>query len=643
MQPTLAALVALALLGSVPGALLYRAIRPTGSTVECAAIAPTLSFAFVFLFGEAATALSAPFAPGPFLGLVALAAVVATIRWWRGRASVRRSPPAAISPAGVSRPAALLLLGGIALGAGSWLLGIHGFASTPPYTDSVNHGLMAAQVASRESLDPRKILTSDAAGAAGAPGETAYYPLALHGEVALAHRLFGIGIADGLLAATFLFSAVVLPLGLWMAVRRLVPDNPLLAGLTALLGATTGFFPLLPLSFGGLPLVIGLAMVPAVAVVAGRYLTGDGPPADGAVGALGAVGILATHTSEIPLLAMFLAPAVIEAVWRRRATIRAVARRVAAFGLTCAVLTAPTLRLIAGGTAERSGIDEGRVASFRHALSNFRAIVGGGGADIVLLLAAVGVAVCVRRRRHLALLTTTAGVLGLYLIATGVQGPLRAVTVPWYQHPGRVALNLVLIIPFFAALAVAETLPALWARRAEAGNALVPVVGLTVALALAGFATAAGDLRVLFRERAVVGPDAQAAFSYLKTHVTAGQRVLNDGNTDGAMWMYAFDGVDPLLGLQPANPGPSWNDRLWLVTHLTDLGRDPQVRAGLDRYAVRYVYWDDRTFKDNPHHLDGRALLGTPGLCQVFRQGSVHLLEVTDQPACPAGPLFTAG
>jgi len=634
MQPGPAALLALAVLGTVPGALLYRAIRPDGSNLECAAVAPTLSFAFVFLFGEAATVLAVPFSPGPFLAVVAVVAGLAGGRWWHARPSRPGRTP---DRAPLSRPAALLLLGGIALGSGSWLLGIHGFASTPPYTDSVNHGLMAAQVAERESLDPRKILTSDAAGTNSTPGETAYYPLALHGEVALAHRIFGIGIADGLLAATFLFSAVVLPLGLWVAVRRLVPDQPVLAGLTALLGATTGFFPLLPMSFGGLPLVIGLAMVPGVALVAGRFLTGDGPAADGAVGALGAVGILATHTSEIPLLAMFLAPAVVEALWRRRTTLRAAAGRAAAFGAGCAVLTAPTLSLIAGGTAERSGIDEGRVASFRHAFANFRSIVGGGGADVVLLLAAIGVVVCLRQRRHLALLVTTAGVLGLYLIATGVQGPLRALTVPWYQHPGRVALNLVLILPFLAAVAVTETLPALWERRTPGGNALVPAVGLAVALALAGFGTATSDLRVLFRERAVVGPDAEAAFTYLKAHTTAGQRVLNDGNTDGAMWMYAFDGVAPLLGLQPANPGPSWKDRLWLVSHLTDLGQDPRVAAGLARYDVRYVYWDDRVFTDNPHHVDGKALMATPGLCEVFRQGSVHLLEVSGPAACPAG------
>src|SRR5437660_110238 len=70
-------------LGFVPAALLDRAMRPTGSTLECVALAPTLSFAFVFLFGELATITGVPFAPAPFLVVVSAAAALAG---WRRRA-----------------------------------------------------------------------------------------------------------------------------------------------------------------------------------------------------------------------------------------------------------------------------------------------------------------------------------------------------------------------------------------------------------------------------------------------------------------------------------------------------------------------------------------------------------------------------
>jgi hypothetical protein len=418
----------------------------------------------------------------------------------------------------------------------------------------------------------------------------------------------------------------------------LVPDNPVLGGLAALFGATIGFVPVLPLSFGGLPLTIGLAMLPAVAVVAGRYLAEKGAlPVDAAIAGFGAVGILATHSSEIPLLALFLAPVVVEALLRRRLRPVTLLRRAAVFGGWCVLLAAPTLPLLAGGTAERSGIDEGRTASLGTALGALRSVVGQGAADIVALLALVGVVLCLWRRRHLPVVATTAAVLGLYAIASGVRGPLRAFTVPWYQHPGRIALNLVLLIPFFAALTLMELGPGLWARirQQERGPALLPVLTLAGALGLGGLAVAAGNMRTLFRERVVVGAEAKAAFAYLSTVVHPGERVLNDANTDGSMWMYPFEGVVPLLGLHPATATPSWRERIWLLENLPSLPHDPRVGEYLRKYRVRFVYFDDRTFTDNPHHVDGEAVRTTPGLCLRFSQGTVRVYEIVGPSDCP--------
>lgn len=632
MDPAPSALLGLAVLGFVPGALLYQAIRPTGSRFECVAIAPTLSFAFVFLFGEVATLTGVPFAPVPFLVVVSATAAVAG---WRRRA---RKVEFAQTPSWstTSHPAAALLAGGIILSAFSWLLGIHGVGSTPPHTDSVNHGVMAAQVANRESLDPGRVLNSDVLGRSSRSGETAYYPLALHGQVALAKRLFGISFADGLLASTLLFSVFVLPIGLYFAVRTLVPANPILAGLTALLGATNGFFPLLPLSFGGLPLVIGMAMVPAVAVVAGRYLTDRGTFTDATVGVLGALGILATHTSEIPLLAVLLGGTAFDALLRRRQSITVLVRRIAVFGGICALLAAPTLPLIAGGTNERSGIGEGRVGSIVHALTELRSIVGEGTAAVLGLLALIGAMVCVKHRRHLAMIASLGGVLTLYFIASCLNGTVRALTVPWYQHPGRIALNLVLLIPFFAAVALVELGPALWRGHnpGRLADRVAPGVAVALVLAVAGSAFTGTSLRTLFKGSVIVGADARVAFAYLRSKVTPGERVFNDANTDGAMWMYPFDGVVPVMGLQPARPGQSWRERLWLMENLPALGRDPRVDEYLHKYNVRFVYWDDKTFLDEPHHLDGEALRNTPRLCERLHRGSVRVFEVVALPGC---------
>ncbi|MDQ1493110.1 MAG: D-galactosaminyltransferase [Actinomycetota bacterium] len=629
MTPSPAALLALAVLGFVPGALLYRAIRPAGSRLECVALAPVLSLAFVFLFGEFSTLTGVPFAPAPYLVALGLLAVVAG---WR-RSRLRRP----LDPSAIPRTAALLLAGGIALSAMSWVLGIHGLGTTPPYTDSVNHGLMAAQVADRESLDPGRVLGSDASDSAAETHETAYYPLAIHGNVALANGLFGIGFADGLLAVTFLFAVVVLPTGLFLATRALIPGSNTTAGFAALLGATTGFFPLLPMSFGGLPLVVGLAMVPAVAVTLAAYFSGRDTIGAAAIGVLGAVGILGTHTSELPLLAIFVACMALESLLRGRQSVTDLLRRATVAGALFLLLVAPSLQSVVGGTTERSGINEGRPASVVEALADLRGIVGQGGGDLLLVAATVGIAISIRRRRHAAMLGALGCNLALFLIASCVQGPLRALTVPWYQHPGRIALNLALVIPFFAAVALVDLAPAVARRleRARPVDDLIPALAVGLAMAVAGFAVGTSGLRTLFHDRVVVGQDAKAAFTFLKAHVPRGERVLNDANTDGSMWMYAFDGVVPLVGLRPARHTQSWTERVWLLEHVTALGQDPRVEEYLRKYNVRFVYFDDRTFSQNPHHVDGQALRNTAGLCERFRRGTVHVYEIVGQAGCP--------
>lgn len=631
MESTLLALLATAVVGFVPGALLYRVVRPAGTRLECAALAPTISYAVIFLFGEVADLVGLPFAPGPFLVLIGLTAVVAVGR----RAKRRRTGGFAVESSGIPKPAAILLLAAIVLGALVWILGSRGLATTPPYTDSVNHGVMVAQVVRLESLDPGLLLSSDLLSRP--TGETAFYPLALHGHVALVHRLFGVSIADGLYASTLLFSAVIFPIGLFFAARTLRPRGDLVPGLAALLGSVIGFVPILPMSFGGLPLVIGLAMVPGVATLCGRYLLQGTDRGDALVGVLGLVGVLATHTSEIPLLAILLGCSAVESWVRKDVSLGTLVRRGAVLGSLCLLLVAPILPSLVGGTSERSGIDERAAVPIGRAVANLRdLVVLQPGFEVFALLAAVGVVLCIKRRRHLGVVGGGGVILLLYFIAACHDGPLSALTVPWYQHPGRVALNFAVLVPFFAALALHDLGPVL--RRVIADDGAKPRARPAVLVA-ALFAVLAvmlnsNALRTLLQDRVLVGSDAREAFAYLRTQVEPGERILNDGNTDGAMWMYAYEGLVPVMGLHPARPGPSWEERVWLLENLPRLGEDPRVDEALEKYNARFVYFDLRTFPENPHHIDGKALEDTPRVCERLRRGTVRVLEIVSEPGC---------
>lgn len=639
MDPAPGALLVMALVLFVPGGLLYLALKPRGSLLEAAALAPALSLAFVFLMGEACMVAGLPFDPLRLavpLGVIGAAAAYRL----RGRAAVE----AERVDSGVrttSRQAGALLVLGMLLSGLTWLVGLQGQATTPPNRDSANHGVMVTQVASLETMDPSRVLSSELLGGAQeGSGGTSFYPLALHGEVALAHRLAGVGIAAGLLAAAFLFGAIVLPIGVFLLTRALVPRSPVVAGLAALLVAGTGCLPLAPMYFGGMTLIAGMAMVPVATVVATRYLINGGDWAAGLTVALVAVGIAATHTSEAPLLAIFCGALLVEEILRGggRALAVAAAQRIAGLGFACVVLMLPSLGAFAGGTAERSGFDESPIVSLPSALRGFIDVVSfPSSLDLVVLLALAGLGLCVYQRRQLAMAFSLVLAAILYVVSATLEGPIQILTLPWYHHPARLAFNAALLVPVFGAIALSAAgtrLARLTRKGHEAGLSVLLPSLVAFFIGVIGMVNHASAFRIMFDRHVLVDSDAIAAFSYLGGELETGEQVLNDSNNDGGLWMYAFEGVPPLLGLEPARPSPSWRERSWLLAHLPDLATDPKVAALLGKHNVRFVYLNDRHFDRHPHVLTVEATRATARVCERVNRGTAHVFEVVPEGDC---------
>lgn len=642
VDPAPGALLTVPLITFLPGTLAYLALRPRGRWLECLALAPSLSLAVVFLLGEVTTGTGLSFTPIGFFITVGLLAAAAAQARHRTRSASRAGEPKVAEADTASRYAIGLLATSMLLSTVTWLGGIQGVATTPPNRDSANHGAMAARIARIETMDTDHVLTSDSpTSAQGAAEEAAFYPLGLHGGVALANRVAGVTIADGLLTAMAMFASVVLPLGLFLLVRTLVPENPRLAGLTVLLLAGVSFFPLGPVSFGGIALIAGVAIVPAASVVTAQYLIGGGW-ADGALAALAAVGIFATHTSEIPLLALVSGSLLLDAALRRRGRrlIVVAAGRALALGVGCTVLLLPVLGSVAGGAAERTDLEEAPIVPFASGLRIFIRIMQlPRRFDMLALLALAGLVLCLWQRRHFAMIFTFVPLFVLYVVASSVEGPLRALTFPWYRQSGRIGLNLVLLLPFFAASALIAAGPRLGKlarrRHSPAKAGIFAITTVAAILAVIGSIDNAANIRRIFDKDVIVDENSLLAFTYLEANVRPGERVLNEVNIDGGLWMYAFRGVRPLFFLNPPRPGSSWQERVWLLTHLPDLGTDPKVAALLDKHEVRLIYLNDRHFVDHPHVLRLEALRATPSLCERFHRGTSHVFEVVPGGACP--------
>ena len=94
------------------------------------------------------------------------------------------------------------------------------------------------------------MLTSDAGGTHAVAN---YYPLALHASAAVSTRLVGSDVGRVLVAYIVLFSAVVLPVGMFVLARTLAPTRPLIAGFTALVVPLLMLFPYFTAVSGDVP------------------------------------------------------------------------------------------------------------------------------------------------------------------------------------------------------------------------------------------------------------------------------------------------------------------------------------------------------------------------------------------------------
>jgi hypothetical protein len=262
----------------------------------------------------------------------------------------------------------------------------------------------------------------------------------------------------------------------------------------------------------------------------------------------------------------------------------------------------------------------------------------------VLLLVLVGLAAVVALRRGLgpvvAFVVWSAIVIGAWVSpGTGVDA---LVTRFFYHAMLRTWSHIYLLAPVLAGLGVV-----LVANRAATRVRLRPAwtALALVAVAFAGYAAgpAVGyarvvELSVTTRYRAPefvrIGPDDDAAITWLAAHVRPGERVFNSPN-DGSTYLYVERGIPVVniytLGLN----GVPYTYRL-LQTFNT-YPDDPAVRRELADLDVRWVYVDTDTpgigTAGSPEGWAGpdgfrvpaglQNLDGLPGLTVAFRSGSV--------------------
>lgn len=682
----------------LPGFAILRLLRVPGPSHLLLGIAAPISFGLFYLVAIAASRLDLPVMPicwSTAAGLLLAWIVVEIVRLRLARAdpasdrNTRRAEPAAHLALSArirlrvsrSEPGTLLslvlLIAALVAGVVFWR-GLNAHVAVPAGWDAMHHGYFVRQIVAHDTLKASVVLSTDPSQA---DATTSFYPLAANLMTALLNVGSGIRISALMLASTVVLAGLILPLGVFALCRKLAPQLPLVAGFAAVASVLPGR--LFGIAFSGLiTAILGLALVPA-AVAAVVYLGDRIDWRTAPLAVLSAIGVVGVHTSEMPVVAgLVVAVALVNAVlthrWRAGALWLTYLAGIALLTVVVLLIADPGIRHLVG---ERSGSfisTNGRHIPLQNAIGQFLVLpTAPPSASLPMglwsALAPVGCIISLSPPwRHLMAATLSYVAFGAFYVAwlSSRLGPLNFLTDMWYRDSSRMVWELLILgaIPVGITLAATATAlskavaglahttfrprpaveladppPAGAADAATVGtrpSRVAVLVGVVVTTAFVGafMLPPVSPVAYGLRSNSPVNTDAERAYAYLAAHVKPGQRVLDDLENHGDLWMYAdynvatLFGNPPLIGYAPA----SWKQRLYLRANLRNISTDGCVTRLLVQYKVAYVYFSDKTMYAGKPRIDLSTLGDGRYFQSVFRSNDSEIFKV--QPLAKSGP-----
>jgi hypothetical protein len=619
----------------LPGLLLTTALRPAAGVVRNLALAPAASYGLLMAIGLAMDAVGAP------------------VRWWSVLAPalvvaagalvlVRRKGHGDVGRTALDlRPLEFLVLAVVIVGAlAVWLHASRWGGAVPPNDDGTHHGLFTARILRLGTLDPSRVAVGDVLTGRPAVG---YYPFGMHLVAALVASLSGLGVGTAVDAVPIAGAAVMLPLGVFVLTRRIFPTMGWTAVVASVFALAFPAFPYYVAYWGGLTMIAGVALVPALVDAAiGVADDGRSVPVGIAFG-LAFLGLFELHNTEVVTVVAMVAPLMLlpwgaTALTRLRRSLPAWLIGAACFCVV-ALPQAPTLaanatsRVVAAPLPAVSTAD-----AWSDAATTF---IGFGSVSraVLAVLVVVGLVAAIRVR---AVGWVAGGLVFLLLTFAAARryGWADTLTSAWYTRWDRVVIDELF---YLAALAGVGFVVVAQAARATVSRVAVGRVRLVRPLSMALCALSAilvvaaslvpqwrGDranLHLAFSGASNVDDGQRAAFGFLAQHVESGQRVLNDVTQDSA-WMYADDGVAPVFAMAVrAFPAKDWGLRIYLLRNATHLASKPAVARVADEWHVEWAFVSTQLFPLRKTMLTVRGLSASPAWQLVFHSGSAYVFK----------------
>jgi len=488
------------------------------------------------------------------------------------------------------------------------------------------------------------------------PGSSQAYPWGMHIVAALVREATGSSVAVALHATAFAFLAAAYPLGLvclGLLAARSERQRVVVAVVVPILAAGYFMFPWRmehPLVFpAGLALLPGVAAavlqvvrLPAARTQLSRYL----------FVAIAVAGLTTTHPSILFALVLLVASCLALGVDRIRAPWTQL--RPGVRGVLVGLLALPLIAFLVGRCFLLADNVLAVQAPIHGTFATWLWIVTSGYLgrlpQYLFFWMLVTAAICAAVRR--VMLGPMLFAAFFFALAAASRssnlGLVHTVAGVWYDDVQRIAAIATVISPVLVGTQLAWLLDTALSKadvRLTAPNRSMLLAGTAAfALLLAAVVSRpqlAGNshwVSRFYHPPAITAGD-RLAFAWLAAHA-GGHRVMNPGDYGVSGWMYALDGVNPVI--VQATAAQLLPGRRFLEICLNQIDTDPTVRPLLNSLGVQYVFTTAAITRANPTDptdLAGRTVPGMTGLDRlpafklVFANGDAQVYEIVRPPA----------
>lgn len=495
-----------------------------------------------------------------------------------------------------------------------------------PNHDAMYHSYVIRNIAETESTKVGEALRLFPLGAGSAAN---FYPLGLHSVIAVTSGISGTSINGSMNLVTLVLSIGIFPLSMWTWTRELLGNQKLVAATTPVaVLMLSSVFPWSPMSWGGMPAIVGMCVAPAVAVFVADVLYT--PTRKGIfLVTIAMVGMFSMHSPELVLVFLMAAVLIIR---RGNIPYRNILTSGIRVGIGSVIALAPVVLATAGGASERS-LDYQPVLNVattigQSVLNSF----SGFALPMASILVFVGIIQSNREKNSVLTWAFGAVVIVTTLAAAFPENSIiRLATKPWYGQVLRLNYNIV----YFAVPLIVSAV--IWLFSIKKTFLLRYVsIGLAVVLVSAGLSQVHRADELLleswYNGLVPVNQNSVAAFHWMNENIGNDEYVLTDyDGIDGSTWMYALSGVRPVMyGAITDDSRDRWrSQKIAVLSNMGQLTSRPDLIRFLKQVRIRYIYFDERTNVVSPQHtftLD--QIKRELALTNVYSQGNAHVFEV---------------